>query len=271
MTELRELIREINENPAMIADVDWKEATNEFSQSTLEQLMEGIADVEVLKDVAELIKDRHRIAVKEMDACCFEQYPPDCTWTGDDGITVPHPRAGQPDWGNPKMYWRKEISDYNDGNKPLLENFIYDIYDFIDKQVKDIVEIREREQRKKSIREKYTNRSVACCNATHKSSESLEGEETNKGVALQRNALFYSEETKEIWEKLKRMGYVDENYMPNKKLTQAEMRAIVKAFYFCIEEKLSWIPFKEYWSIDLQHCKDSNKGDALEMKLKEQL
>ena len=56
MTDLKELISGINNNPACMANVRWIEVTHKYSQGRLEEIMKGINDLDVLEDITRRIK-----------------------------------------------------------------------------------------------------------------------------------------------------------------------------------------------------------------------
>lgn len=204
MKELKELIQEINENPACMTDVDWKEATDGFSQKCLEQLMEDINDLEVMKEVTELIKLRHKRAVKEVDECLFVHYAPDSTFTDDDGVTRPNPDAGKPEWNMPVEYYTEEWVHY--GNKRLKEWIGHDIDRFLDILIEKRALELETQTKKETIRRKYSEKDVARCNATQDFSENQD-ENTEEDVAATCNA------NNEVIEKIRSIEGIDENQL----------------------------------------------------------
>lgn len=200
MTELSELIQRINENPASMTDVDWKEITSGFSQKCMEELVEGISDLEVMKEVAELIKLRHKRAVKEVDECLFVHYAPDAKIVGDDGVTRPNPDAGKPEWNVPVEYYIEEWVHY--GNQRYKEWIGYDIYRFLDILIEERELELETQNKKETIRRKYSGQDAARCNATPNFSKDQE-ENTKEDVAATCNA------TNEVIEKISNIEGID--------------------------------------------------------------
>lgn len=210
MTELRELIREINEKPEVITKIPWADETNGFEDSRIRDILMGVYPLELAKVVADCILDAFDLCFAMCDVRAMGKNPYD---------------------KNDPMLYEKTYVMFIDGEREPY---------YMEEYIKYL--IIKLENRKGA--EKIDSIVLQCCSATQENFEGTLGDDINMGVAhaTQRIEWYEKEDAKRVFEICKQEGWLDDDLKPTSDLnTNWKQCALAKA----IAERLN---LTRYWS-----------------------